>query len=281
MLTGQLPALPLWKARSLAESHAMLPQLRNLHETVRRYGDRLAPGDGVRGYSITAERLVTFEVDWPGGNTAPNWRETVRCPRTKLINRLRGSYHAFRTLVPAGADTRIYMTEAATPFYQFVKERFPAAIGSEFYTDTPFGQSNAAGIRSEDLTALTFADASFDAVLSFEVLEHVPDYRAALGECARVLGPGGMLLLTAPFIGAEETLVRASVTETGEIVHHEPPDYHGDPINAGGILCYYWFGWSLLADLRAAGFSDAYVAFYASREFGYLDPMQSVIVATR
>lgn len=281
MLAGQVPALSLWKARSRPESQAMMPQLRNLHETVRRYGERLARGDRVRGYSITAERLVDFEVDWRDDGTPPNWRESVRCPETRLINRLRGSYHAFRTLLPGGTDAHVYLTEAATPFYQFVKARFPQAIGSEYLLDTPFGQSNAAGIRSEDLTALTFADAAFDVVLSFEVLEHVPNYRAALAECARVLRPGGVLLLTAPFIGAEQTLVRASVTDTGEIVHHEPPDYHGDPINAGGILCYYWFGWSLLDDLRAAGFSDAYVAFYASREFGYLDPMQSVIVATR
>ena len=51
---------------------------------------------------------------------------------------------------------------------------------------------NAAGER------LPYADASFDAVLSNEVIEHVQDDRAALVEIARVLRPGGRLLLFCP-----------------------------------------------------------------------------------
>jgi hypothetical protein len=281
MLTGQVPALPLWKFRSKREFDEGSKQLRNLHEHVRRHQERLKPGERLRGYSVTAEKLVDFEIDWPADGSQPNWRETVRCPETRLINRLRGSYHAFRTLLPDAADARIYLTEAATPFYDFIKARHPGAVGSEYLADVPFGQVGARGIRSEDFTALTFDDAAFDLVMTFEVLEHVPDYRAALREAARVLRPGGVMLLTAPFLNFDETLVRASIGADGEIVHHEPPDYHGDPINSDGILCYYWFGWSLMNELRAAGFADAYVGYYASREFGYLPPVQSVIVATR
>lgn len=48
-----------------------------------------------------------------------------------------------------------------------------------------------------DLTELPFADASFDCVTCGYVLEHVPDARLGLSELARVLVPGGrMLLLT-------------------------------------------------------------------------------------
>lgn len=48
--------------------------------------------------------------------------------------------------------------------------------------------------------ALPFADASFDTVLLLDVLEHVPDDRAVLDEIARVLKPGGLLLLSVPFL---------------------------------------------------------------------------------
>ena len=40
---------------------------------------------------------------------------------------------------------------------------------------------------------------SFDAILCSEVLEHVPEPTHALDEFARLLRPGGTLILTAPF----------------------------------------------------------------------------------
>lgn len=53
--------------------------------------------------------------------------------------------------------------------------------------------------RQADLTALPFADAAFDLVLSSHVLEHIPDDRAAIAELARILRPGGEALIAVPF----------------------------------------------------------------------------------
>ncbi len=50
-----------------------------------------------------------------------------------------------------------------------------------------------------DITAIPEPDASFDAVMCIEVLEHVPDPLAALRELGRLLKPNGQLILTAPF----------------------------------------------------------------------------------
>jgi SAM-dependent methyltransferase len=47
---------------------------------------------------------------------------------------------------------------------------------------------------------LPFADGSFDTVLSTEVLEHVMAPGAMVEEMARVLKPGGRLLITVPFV---------------------------------------------------------------------------------
>jgi SAM-dependent methyltransferase len=43
-----------------------------------------------------------------------------------------------------------------------------------------------------------FAERSFDALICSHVLEHVPDDRAAMKECRRLLRPGGWLVIQIP-----------------------------------------------------------------------------------
>ncbi|HEY81342.1 MAG TPA: class I SAM-dependent methyltransferase [Anaerolineae bacterium] len=66
---------------------------------------------------------------------------------------------------------------------------FPSMAAASQYTANCL---TAAGER------LPFAAASFDTVLSHEVLEHVQDDAAAMSEIARVLKPGGRAVIFAP-----------------------------------------------------------------------------------
>jgi len=52
-----------------------------------------------------------------------------------------------------------------------------------------FGTRAMVGIG--DVTNIRYEDESFDAVFNFAVLHHVPDWRRAMGEIARVIAPGG------------------------------------------------------------------------------------------
>lgn len=51
-----------------------------------------------------------------------------------------------------------------------------------------------------DVTALALPDASFDVACSFETIEHVDDPARALAELARVLVPGGTLIVSTPHV---------------------------------------------------------------------------------
>jgi SAM-dependent methyltransferase len=53
----------------------------------------------------------------------------------------------------------------------------------------------AGDYRLGNAEALEFADASFDLVVSYITLVDIPDFRAAIAEMARVLRPGGSLLM--------------------------------------------------------------------------------------
>lgn len=57
-----------------------------------------------------------------------------------------------------------------------------------------------AEVHADLYQSVPLRDASADVVLLLEVLEHVPDPSRLLREVARVLRPGGLLLLATPFV---------------------------------------------------------------------------------
>lgn len=59
--------------------------------------------------------------------------------------------------------------------------------------------SPRAALTLGDIQRLPFADASFDAVIMSEVLEHLEDDLEGLRQAHRVLKPGGVLAITVPF----------------------------------------------------------------------------------
>lgn len=52
--------------------------------------------------------------------------------------------------------------------------------------------------QQENLTSLSFPENFFDLICSFEVIEHIVDYRLAISELYRTLKPGGLLILSTP-----------------------------------------------------------------------------------
>lgn len=55
-----------------------------------------------------------------------------------------------------------------------------------------------ASFEPADVVSLPYPDASFDAVVSLQVIEHVAQPGAFLQECGRVLRPGGTIVLSTP-----------------------------------------------------------------------------------
>ena len=72
-----------------------------------------------------------------------------------------------------------------------------------FGVDVPrsghFGMRRNADVVCYDGERLPFPGASFDNILCIEVLEHIPAPSAFVSEMARVLKPGGLLILTIPW----------------------------------------------------------------------------------
>lgn len=123
----------------------------------------------------------------------------------------------------------------------------PGHIYSEYGSLDP-------AVPSEDLLALSYADASLDLVLTSDTLEHVPDFERALSEIHRVLRPDGAHLFTIPVIwDRPRTRVRARMHD-GEIEHLLPPSYHGisDP-PPPTCLVFHEFGADVVERIEATG----------------------------
>lgn len=249
----------------------------------------LTPSDGHSPFAVTAysypagqtvEFLVDFKYSQPG---EVNWRERVVCPVTGLNNRMRATVHLFDIEMDVYPDMVVYLTEQVTPTFRYFSQKFRHAIGSEFLGNTvPLGQMNRDGVKNEDLCSLTFPSESVDAIVSLDVLEHVPQYTDAFRECHRCLRPGGKLMWSAPFLpGSQKNVIRARIGEGGVIQHILEPEYHGDPMTPGGVLCFTHFGWEVFEELKVAGFRDAYAVPYQSAEFGYLGPETFLFFAVK
>ena len=223
---------------------------------------------GIAGICPLCGTSQRFALPSLAAGRAINPREELHCSGCGLNARVRAAFDLLQRLCPGG-DARIYLTEQASAAYLWLRRRYPRLIGSEFVRGGLQRLRLARWLwlrgvrrwpRFEDVTGLRLRDRSVDAIASFEVLEHVPDYGAALSEFARVTRPGGWLALTAPIdLHASLGVQRARLLGDGRIEHLLEPEYHGDPLGAG-VLCYHRFGWDLLDALRIAGYSEVSVA---------------------
>lgn len=73
-------------------------------------------------------------------------------------------------------------------------------------------------VRTMSATNLDFEDDSFDAVVSFHAIEHIPPVEEAIAEMARVVKPGGKVLLVYP----AEPIRGLYAIPTSVILHRSP-----------------------------------------------------------
>jgi ubiquinone/menaquinone biosynthesis C-methylase UbiE len=75
---------------------------------------------------------------------------------------------------------------------------FREYVAVDFHARSDYSELNVD--IDADIRQLPFRNETFDGVLCIEVLEHVPDPSQAVSELHRVLRPGGVMLLTVPFM---------------------------------------------------------------------------------
>ncbi|MEL7046551.1 MAG: class I SAM-dependent methyltransferase [Pseudomonadota bacterium] len=239
--------------------HRQIPSLfgREIGDAVREHVERNGLLDPLSGPVAGSE--VRIDGD--------NYRETV------VAHGINARQRAVLLSLQDALDYRdggfaIYASEAVSPLAMRLMEHVPGFVGSEYLPTEEDRQAHPEVIH-QNVLALSFADASHDAYISCDVLEHVPDLDATLREAARILKPGGAFIGTVPFAaGRYDTIVKARL-ERGRIEYDGEPEFHGNPTRPGeGSLVFQIPGWDLLDRMRDAGFASAQIRLSLSQRYG-------------
>jgi len=247
--------------RSQPRPDLQRPHVRFSTETAQQAQPRPVPeGDFPVLCSVCGEQT---SVRWSGARSE---REDFSCPSCKATLRYRnqaqilvdefgrGQALCLDDLVTGRYLDELSIYEAARrgPFVRRLR-RLPDYTQSYYWDDVAPGGSRD-GLRCEDLRALSFADESFDLVLTSDVLEHVFEPFGALRETYRVLKPGGLHVFTVPvdwpLLQVSEP---AAVMENGEVRHLVEPVYHNSG-DGGRSLVVTRFGEDLIDWLADIGF---------------------------
>ena len=173
-----------------------------------------------------------------------NRQQGMHCPQCKTNLRAMALAKAFMSVrgfegtfqgflgAPAQQELKILEINGAGNLHQFLKSHPGHTLGE--YPEV-------------DITALPYADSSFDIVVHSDTLEHVEHPVRGLEECRRVLKRGGACIFTVPIIVDRMTISCAG----------RPPSYHGNTsMKNDDFLVRTEYGCDAWKDLVRAGFSD-------------------------
>ena len=134
---------------------------------------------------------------------------------------------------------------------------------SQYEKSIPFGSVHPDhGYRSEDLEKQTFADQTFDLVVTQDVFEHLFNPGKAISEIARTLRPNGAYVMSVPIALKDKPSRRRAALVDGKIELYGPEEWHGNPVDKKGSLVTIDWGYDILNYLHAhSGLSPSLIYF--------------------
>ncbi len=193
-----------------------------------------------KGFCPCCQRSTTFRsaYDW--------YRDHLFCEHCDSVVRERALALTLAEILPSWRKLIIHESSPMDRgISRKMREEAPGYSASQFYPGSPLGDI-VGQFRNEDLERQTFADASFDLVVTLDVMEHVFDPAQVYREIFRTLRPGGYYLHTFPIRKWQVDAIvrRAERLPDGTVKHLvDKPEYHGNPVDASGSLVTYDYGY--------------------------------------
>jgi SAM-dependent methyltransferase len=182
---------------------------RRLMHVVRPLHDRRADGFGSCSVCGWSGRFVVNSWMLPV-HAADEWgtewldafarRESLFCRRCSSTLRIRRVAEVLLEHYGEGASSIAELVERPNLHALDLVEINAVGALHRFLERLPRLEYTEYAAGGEDIQALSYADGSFDLVLTSDTLEHVPEWQRALGETRRVLRRGGRHILTVPLV---------------------------------------------------------------------------------
>jgi SAM-dependent methyltransferase len=230
------------------------------------------------GFCPICEKAVRF--------TATNswYRDNLLCPLCRSVVRERALALVLLETCP---DWRTLTIHESSPVNRGISAKLKAEgrkyIASHYFPDQPLGREFR-GFRNENLERQTFPDASLDIVISLDVMEHVFNPGLVYAEIYRTLKPGGVYLHTFPINKSMVVAIRQRATqaEDGSARHLvEPPQYHGNPIDAKGSLVTFDYGYEIDRQIATWAPFDVRVSRFWDRTHGIIGEYTEVVTCAK
>jgi SAM-dependent methyltransferase len=200
----------------------------------------------VPGHCPICEAPTTFSAKFAW------FRDHLLCGRCGSVPRERALMIVIEMLYP---NWRVLSVHESSPGGRGtsvkLQKECKSYTASQYDPTIAFGSSHPTlGYRSENLEAQTFADESFDLVVTQDVFEHLFRPDLAISEIARTLKPAGSHIGTVPIVRkSDRSRRRASIAANGAITHCLDPEYHGNPIDPRGSLVTIDWGYDITSYL--------------------------------
>lgn len=231
------------------------------------------------GLCPVCERRVVFTAD------GPYFRNTLKCSNCRSVPRHRALMHALRTHFPDWKNLGMHESSPGwDPLSVKLASQSKNYLASQYDADVPFGTTVPApwmpcrAYRSENLEQQTFADGTFDLVITQDVFEHLFRPDLAIQEIARTLKPGGATLMTVPLVRKLKPSQRRAAMAEGAVRHILPPDYHGNPMSADGSLVTVDWGYDIVSYLQHHSGLSFLLFRIDSMDFGMRADLNEVLV---
>ena len=167
----------------------------------------------------------------PPAMTAPARMLEIGCGTGHALGWLQRHFQP-RRLTAVDLDMRMLMAAAGR------RKRFPHFPGM---------------LACADATRLPFAAATFDAVIGFGFLHHVPHWQTALAEVARILRPGGLYFIEEFYPALYQNRLTSRLLRHPEENRFESRDLHADLASNAftRINTFEWRPFYVLAVVRS------------------------------